>query len=133
MARKKERPNPDFPAEQRPAEDQGQQEDPGRIAEGPQPVEQSPATEQPHETQQQGGQAKRPAYKTRIGRLHCDVWENQHAEQGPWYSVAITRHYRDTSGEWKTSTSFGRDDLLVVAELARMAFHWIAVRQQNGS
>ncbi len=31
----------------------------------------------------------------------------------------------DEQSHWKTASSFGRDDLLVVSEVCRMAFHWI--------
>ena len=82
-------------------------------------------------TQPSGQQPKRPVFKQRIGRLHCDVWENHHPEQGPWYSVSLSRHYRDANGVWQTSTSFGHHDLLVIAELCRTAFIWIAHRQDG--
>jgi len=38
--------------------------------------------------------------------------------------MTFARSYKD-GDEWKNATSFGRDDLLTVAEAARMAWHWI--------
>ena len=38
--------------------------------------------------------------------------------------MTFSRSYKD-GDEWKNATSFGRDDLLTVAEAARMAWHWI--------
>jgi hypothetical protein len=59
------------------------------------------------------------------------IWENHSPEQGAWYSTTFTRVYTD-GGKEKSAQSFGRDDLLVVAEVARLAFIWIA-RQQGGT
>jgi hypothetical protein len=50
--------------------------------------------------------------------------------------MTFSRSYREggENGQWKSASSFGRDDLLPVAELARMAFHWIHRQyQQQGA
>jgi hypothetical protein len=85
-----------------------------------------------------GGQAaapkperQRPAFTVRIGRLSASVWANQHETQGTWYSITLTRSYKDGQGQWKTATSFGRDDLLVLGEMCRQVFH-IIHWQKNG-
>src|SRR5262249_14274736 len=72
--------------------------------------------EVPRQEQQSGAARsdgpKSPVHTIRIGRLWCKIWENRHQEQGVWYSVRITRSYRDAAGQWKSSDSMGRDDLL---------------------
>jgi hypothetical protein len=80
--------------------------------------------------QPQASERRPPAHECRIGRIRATVWENQHPEQGRWFSVTITRSYKQGE-QYKTANSFGRDDLLVVAEVSRLAFLWIA--QQNGT
>jgi hypothetical protein len=70
-----------------------------------------------------------PAYVCRVGRIKAACWRNHH-EQGAWYSVTVTRTYKQ-GDEWKSAANFGKDDLLVVAEVCRQAFLWIA--QQNGT
>jgi hypothetical protein len=60
------------------------------------------------------------------------IWENRSPEQGTWFSTTFSRVYTDGSGKEKSAQSFGRDDLLVLAEVARQAFLWIA-GQQGGS
>ncbi len=79
---------------------------------------------------------QRPAHEVRIGRLRATIWANQHPEQGTWYSITLTRSYKDAQGQWKTAQSFGRDDLLVVGEICRQTFHWVhrqyQGQQQNG-
>ena len=37
------------------------------------------------------------------------------------YNVAFSKSYRDADGQWKTTHSFGRDDLLVLAKVADQA------------
>ena len=39
--------------------------------------------------------------------------------------MALARTYRDQAGNWQSSGSFGRDDLLVLAKLADQAHSWI--------
>lgn len=70
-------------------------------------------------------EGRKPARTFRIGRLWCNIWENHHPETGTWYSVSLTRSYRDKENQWQTSANLGKDDLLAAAELYRMAFHWI--------
>jgi len=48
------------------------------------------------------------------------VWENHH-EKGTSYSVTVNRRYRDKDENWQTTTSFGRDDLLILAKVIDLA------------
>lgn len=74
---------------------------------------------------------QRPVHEVRLGRIKGAVWANS-TDQGVRYGVTLTRLYKDQqSGEWRTSTSFGRDDLLLVAKVCEMATVW--VYQQNQS
>jgi hypothetical protein len=71
----------------------------------------------------------KPVFEVRFGRIRASVWKNHHPDQGDWFSVQITRLYKDDKG-WKAATSFGRDDLLVVAKVADKAHDWICAQQQ---
>ena len=55
--------------------------------------------------------------------MKAAIWENNIGD-GVIYNVTFSRIYKD-AGEWKTSTSFGRDDLLVLAKLADQTHSWI--------
>ncbi len=72
-----------------------------------------------------------PVHEIRLGRLRASIWRNEHSQEGVWYSVTLTRGYKDAQGQWHSASSFGRDDLLVVGELARLAFHWIAEKSRG--
>lgn len=68
---------------------------------------------------------KRPVHEIRIGRIRAAVWVNE-TENGVRHNVTISRLYRDEQqGQWKDSTSFGRDDLPLVAKVADQAHSWI--------
>ena len=64
-----------------------------------------------------------PAHEIKLGRIKATVWANQ-TETGTRYNVTIARLYRDED-VWKESTSFGRDDLPLVAKVADFANTWI--------
>lgn len=69
---------------------------------------------------------KSPCYECQLGRIRGAVWQND-GKTGPWYSVTITRRYYDAATKsWKSATTFGRDDLLVVAEVSRCCYLYIA-------
>lgn len=65
----------------------------------------------------------RPAHEIRLGRIKAAVWENE-TENGIRHNVTISRLYKD-GDRWKDSTSFGREDLPLVAKVADMAHTWI--------
>ncbi len=71
---------------------------------------------------------KRPAHEVRMGRIKAVIWANATAS-GTRHNVTITRLYKD-GDEWKDSSSFGREDLPLVAKVADMAHTWV---YENGS
>src|SRR6516225_2101209 len=66
---------------------------------------------------------QRPAAKLRYGWVRVTIW-GQNSDKGSWYSVVPSRGYQDSTG-WHSSSSFGRDDLLVLAKLCDQAHSWI--------
>lgn len=76
----------------------------------------------------------RPVHELRFGRIRAAIWQNE-TENGPRHNVTITRLYKD-GNEWKDSTSFGRDDLPLVAKVCDQAHTWIfeqAAERSNGN
>ena len=76
---------------------------------------------------------QRPAHEVRLGRIKATIWANQ-GDNGTWYNVTLSRSYKD-GDEWKSSASFGRDELLTVAKAADLANTWIhnQSQTQNGN
>lgn len=68
------------------------------------------------------GKAK-PVHEVRLGRIKAAIWANE-TENGVRHNVTISRLYKD-GDEWKTSHSFGRDELPLVEKIADLAHAWI--------
>jgi hypothetical protein len=66
-----------------------------------------------------------PAHKFRFGNLSVTIWRNKN-DKGTWYTCNPSRSYKNGDETWKESDSLGADDLLIMAELLRQAFSWIA-------
>ena len=63
---------------------------------------------------------RKPVAEVRIGRVKATIWLNGTEEQ-PRHNVTFSRLYKDDAGEWKSTQSFGRNDLLVLAKVADQA------------
>ena len=63
---------------------------------------------------------QKPVAEVRIGRVKATIWRNGTEEQ-PRHNVTFSRLYKDDAGEWKSTQSFGRNDLLVLAKVADQA------------
>jgi hypothetical protein len=71
-----------------------------------------------------------PVHKIRYGAMTASIWR-QEGEKGPMFNVSFQRSYKEGQ-TWKTSTSFGRSDLLVLSLMATEAFQWIGAQQPEG-
>jgi len=73
----------------------------------------------------------RPVHEVRLGRIRAAIWANA-TETGVRHNVTLSRLYKDDkSGEWRNSTSFGRDDLPLLAKVCDRVHTWI-YEQGNG-
>ena len=66
----------------------------------------------------------RPVHDVRLGRIRAAIWENE-TDNGKRHNVTLSRLYKDDQGEWRDSSSFGRDDLPLVAKVSDLAHTWI--------
>ena len=64
----------------------------------------------------------KPVATFKLGRIQAAVWAND-GNKGRFYSVTIERRYND--GGWKSSKTFSRNDLPLVAKVADQAHSWI--------
>ena len=62
---------------------------------------------------------QKPVDEIRIGRVKATIWRNGTEEQ-PRHNVTFSRLYKD-GDQWKSTHSFGRNDLLVLAKVADFA------------
>jgi len=72
--------------------------------------------------------SNKPVHEIRLGRIKAAVWENETqngaGQKVTRHNVTLTRLYKD-GDTWKDSSSFGRDDLPLVAKVADQAHSWI--------
>lgn len=73
----------------------------------------------------------RPVHEIRVGRIKAAIWANE-TQNGTRHNVSISRIYKD-GDEWKDSTSFGRDDLPLVAKVVDRAHDWIFENEATNS
>ena len=75
----------------------------------------------------------KPADEIRFGRVKATIWMNTTEDGQSRYSVVFSRLYREGE-QWKTTHSFGRNDLLLLAKVADLAHTRIcALRQDAGA
>jgi hypothetical protein len=70
----------------------------------------------------------KPAHEIRLNGIRATIWKND-TDKGPRFNTTFERNYRDGE-EWKTSDSFGRDDLLTLGFVATEALRWILEQKQ---
>lgn len=70
------------------------------------------------------GSGRKPVHTIRLGAIKAAIWENTVGDGAIRHGVTFCRLYRDGE-QWKTSDSYGRDDLLMLAKVADRAHTWI--------
>ena len=71
----------------------------------------------------------KPVAEIRIGRVKAAIWPNE-TEGRTRHMVTFSRLYKDGE-QWKTTQSFGSNDLLVLAKVADQAHSRILELQQQ--
>ena len=64
-----------------------------------------------------------PVHEIRFGRIVCAIWANE-TDAGTRHNVTFRRLYKEHD-QWKSTDSFGRDDLHLLSKLASRAEDWI--------
>jgi hypothetical protein len=66
-----------------------------------------------------------PAHHIRLGSVRASIWENSNGEVTR-HNVTFQKIYKEKeSDQWKSTESFGRDELLLLAKVADRAHSWI--------
>ncbi len=73
-----------------------------------------------------------PIETIRDGSLKATIWEND-SEKGSFFSVNISRTYKDEEENYHDSASFSGAELLRIANLASKAYDRVVeLRQESG-
>lgn len=76
----------------------------------------------------------RPVKEWRCGSVRVQMFSNETAteRQGyPVFSFRVERRYKDKKGDWHSSPSLFKRDLLDLAELCHAAYQQLSVKEQN--
>ena len=76
----------------------------------------------------------KPVKAFRVGYVSASIFINEvDTEGGPKKirNVNLQRRYRDTEGEWQTSTSFGLADLPQAIAVLKMAMEYVASKEAD--
>lgn len=69
----------------------------------------------------------KPAHTIRRHGLKVTIWKNDDAN-GPFYTATASRSYKD-GDQWKETSSFHQQDLLILAKMVDEAETWMAQEQ----
>lgn len=73
--------------------------------------------------------ANQPTDTLRDGSLKATIWKNE-GEKGAFFSVNLSRTYKDDAGNYHDSDSFSGSELLRIAHLASRAYDRVAQLRQ---
>jgi hypothetical protein len=73
----------------------------------------------------------KPIHEVRLGRVRAAVWQNA-TDKGTRHSVTFSKLYKDQEGRWKDTASFGKEDLLLLAEVAKLVAQDLWERSEWG-
>ncbi|MCB9839016.1 MAG: hypothetical protein H6813_06725 [Phycisphaeraceae bacterium] len=57
-----------------------------------------------------------PFERIYFGPVEAAIWQNVGDDNRPYYRFTVARRYRDKDGNWKKTSSFGRDDLPILSK-----------------
>jgi hypothetical protein len=69
----------------------------------------------------------KPIHEVRLGYMKAAIWRNE-TDAGVRFNFTFSRLYKD-GDQWKSTESFGRDDLLLLAKVADQTHSWICANQ----
>jgi len=76
----------------------------------------------------------KPIWRTNAGQVSAAVWENLITANGKQVTVlkcSVQRRYKDKDGQWKSSTSFNRNEISLAVWCLRKALDFIIETQQK--
>jgi hypothetical protein len=76
---------------------------------------------------------KQPAHEIKLGTIRATIWANVTKDRDEWFSVNISRRYKNGDA-WQETHSLRRDDLPIAVKAMDMAYGWLwrqAVKNQR--
>ena len=79
---------------------------------------------------------KAPIKKIQVGQISCALWENEakiNGETKTLLKATVERRYKDASGEWESSGSYGRNEIPLVIHCLQKAWETMLNERNTGS
>lgn len=64
----------------------------------------------------------KPILKLKSRGVCVSAWENKTPDGKTFYKITPDKMYLNENGEWKTTSSFGERDILILAELLKKMY-----------
>ena len=74
---------------------------------------------------------KKPPYEIWRGAIRATIYTNRASDGSCWYSLVVTRRYKDKQGDWQDTHSFQVQHLPVLAEVLKEAQQWMLERSMS--
>ena len=81
------------------------------------------------------GNGSKPLLKFRAGAISCALWESEaniNGQMKTMLKATDERRYKDSNGQWKSSNSFGRNEVPLVQWCLDQAFTAMVQEKGNG-
>ena len=72
---------------------------------------------------------EKPAHTSRIGSVKATIWRNTSEEGGQYFTVKVSKTYKDKDGNLQDGDNFREADLLNVAKVCERAGDWLAAQE----
>lgn len=72
-----------------------------------------------------------PVFESKVWPVRAAVWRNETGDGKPFYNVTVERAYKSDVDTYKSSNSFGRDDLLLLNQCLLQCFWWIVKQEEK--
>ena len=74
----------------------------------------------------------KPVKTFRCGGVKATIWNNKN-DKGEFYTVSVTRIYKDKKDEWKDTNSMRVNDLPKLSTVCSKAFEYINLKEDNNN
>ena len=77
---------------------------------------------------------QKPVAKFKAGQVSAAIWENEVSVNGRTVTMlkaTVERRYKDRDGQWKSSASFGRNEIPLAVYCLQKSFEHIIGAQQE--
>ena len=79
-------------------------------------------------------EAQKPVAKFRAGQVTCALWQNEAVMNGGKIYIlraTVERRYKDRDGTWKSSGSFGRNEIPLAIYVLQKAFEAMVEKPED--